>query len=142
MKKLLIILLPITIFSQSTQTDIDSLRYYMHNELNVYRISMNLDTLEICDDINKKAQYWAEQMYKNKNFKHSTIYPDGENIFMGINQRMNYKDQAIDILNEWKISPGHNRNILYPKNIKIGYGFYKGYAVQMFKHAKIIYTGI
>ncbi len=36
-KLLLILLLPLSVYSQSTQEQIDSLRFYMHKELNEYR---------------------------------------------------------------------------------------------------------
>ena len=43
-------------------------------------------------------------------------------------------DGVYSKFNGWKTSPGHNKQMLDDWHIKAGYGFYKGYAVQMFKH--------
>ena len=66
----IILLLPLSVYSQSTQEQIDSLRYYMHIDLNEYRSEYNSQKLEISDTLNKLAQLWAETMFKTKEFKH------------------------------------------------------------------------
>tara|TARA_A100000172_G_scaffold81116_1_gene73080 strand:- start:1976 stop:2395 length:420 start_codon:yes stop_codon:yes gene_type:complete len=139
MKKFLIILLlPISIFSQN-KLQLDSLRYYIHNNLNEYRLKYNLDTLEQIFDINTKAQYWAEKMYNENKLYHSHI-TDGENIMKGISIYDNLKQTSYMILQTWKESIGHNKNLLFKNYKKVGYGFYKGYAVMMFEYG--IYNGI
>ena len=134
MKKLFIILLlPLSIYSQSTQKQIDSLRYYMHKELNEYRAEYKLKPLEISDSLNKLAQLWAEKMYNTNEFKHS-IYGDRENILSRNNYITTCKEFSYWTLYHWKNSPGHNRNLTNNDCTHIGYGFYKGYAVQIFEN--------
>ena len=136
MKKLfLILLLPLSVYSQSTQEQIDSLRYYMHKELNEYRLQNNVNELELSDSLNDLAQSWAKTMFETGKFEHSNIYPSGENILRGNDYsptQLISKLKAHWKLYHWKESPGHNRNLLKYNYTKVGYGFYKGYAVQMF----------
>ena len=40
------------------------------------------------------------------------------------------------ILYHWKNSSGHNKNLIYYEYNQVGYGFYKGYAVQIFNVVK------
>jgi len=138
MKKLLIILLlPLSLYSQ-TRVQIDSLRYYIHHDLNEYRLKYNLDTLELLEDINQKAQEHAEWMYNTERFEHSKKYI--ENIQYGSDKIFTLKLFSYWTLQGWKESPGHNRQMLWEDYKKVGYGFYKGYAVMMFEYG--IYTGI
>ena len=63
-KLLLILLLPLSVYSQidfskTPQTSVDSLRYYIHQELNEYRLQNNVNELELSDSLNELAQSWA-----------------------------------------------------------------------------------
>jgi uncharacterized protein YkwD len=138
MKKLLVILLlPFSLYSQSTQEQIDSLRYYMHLELNEYRAEHRSQKLEISDKLNDFAQNWAETMFKTGEFKHSKRpFNSGENILDGNDYSptsLISKMKSHWILYHWKNSPGHNKNLIWYAYTKVGYGFYKGYAVQIFE---------
>ena len=128
-----ILLLPLSIYSQSTQEQIDSLRYYMHIELNEYRAEYKLKPLEISDSLNKLAQSWAEKMYNTNEFKHS-IYGDRENILSRNKYISTCKEFSYWTLYHWKNSPGHNENLTNNDCTHIGYGFYNGYAVQIFEN--------
>lgn len=132
-KLLLILLLPLSVYSQSTQEQIDSLRYYMHKELNEYRAEYKLKSFEISDSLNKLAQSWAETMYETGEYKHS-IYGDRENIFLGPEYVETWKEFSYWRLYHWKNSPDHNENLTNNDCTHIGYGFYKGYAVQIFEN--------
>ena len=119
MKKLfLILLLPLSVYSQSTQEQIDSLRYYMHKELNEYRLQNNVDKLQIDAKANAYAQAWAKTMYRTGNFNHSDIERsdfNGENILWGNDYsptQLISKLKAHWTLYHWKESPGHNKNLL------------------------------
>ena len=139
MKRLLFaaILLPTLVFSQYEKSQIDSAVVIMHQLVNEYRGEYGLDTLELSEDLNKKAQAHAEWMYKTKRFEHSK--DNVENIFKGsvwnsYNTYQPTKKWVINSLDWWKSSSGHNKMILTTsKNYdQIGYGFYLGYAVMMF----------
>ncbi len=133
---LLIVLLSISGYSQSEKSQIDSAVIIIHQLTNEYRGEYGLDTLELSEDLNKKAQAYAEWMYKTKRFEHSKN--NVENCHKGAiwNSHNTYqptKQWVIVTLDSWKSSPEHNKMILISKYYnQIGYGFYLGYAVMMF----------
>ena len=133
---LLITLLSISGYSQSEKSQIDSAVVIMHQLTNEYRVENRLDTLELTEDLNKKAQAHAEWMYNTKRFEHSKE-DVGENCHKGAiwNSHNTYqptKKWVINSLNAWKSSPEHNKNLLLYEYDQVGYGFYLGYAVMMF----------
>ena len=137
-KLLLILLLPLSVYSQdidfskTPQTSVDSLRYYMHQELNEYRLQNNVNKLELSDSLNELAQSWAKTMYDTGDFKHSNL-PFAENIQYGSRHIFTLKKKAHWTLQSWKDSPGHDANLKRSYFIKVGYGFYEGYKVQIFE---------
>ena len=138
-KLLLILLLPLSVYSQdidfskTPQDNVDSLRYYMHQELNEYRLQNNVNELELSDSLNELAQSWAKTMFETGEFKHSNLYPSGENIQYGSSHIFTLKEFSYWTLQSWKDSPGHNSNLKCNYFIKAGYGFYDSYAVQIFE---------
>ena len=137
-KLLLILLLPLSVYSQidfskTPQTSVDSLRYYIHQELNEYRLQNNVKELELSDSLNELAQSWATTMFETGEFKHSNLYPSGENIQYGARHIFTLKKFSYSTLQSWKDSPGHNANLKRSYFIKAGYGFYDSYAVQIFE---------
>ena len=141
MKKLitlLIVLISLTGHSQSEKSQIDSAVVIIHQLVNEYRGKYGLDTLELSEDLNKKAQSHAEWMYKTKRFEHSKDNDiDGENCYKGVvwnsyNTYQPTKQWVIVTLDGWKVSAEHNKNILLYEYDQVGYGFYLGYAVMMF----------
>ena len=137
-KLLLILLLPLSVYSQidfskTPQTSVDSLRYYMHQELNEYRLQNNVNELELSDSLNELAQSWAKTMYDTGEFKHSNLYPSGENCAYGARHIFTLKKFSYSTLQNWKDSPGHDANLKRSYFIKVGYGFYEGYKVQIFE---------
>ena len=138
-KLLLILLLPLSVyskdidFSKTPQDNVDSLRYYMHQELNEYRLQNNVNKLELSDSLNELAQSWAKTMFETGEFKHSNLYPSGENCAYGSRHIFTLKKKAHWTLQNWKDSPGHDANLKRSYFIKVGYGFYEGYKVQIFE---------
>jgi len=138
-KLLLILLLPLSVYSQdidfskTPQDNVDSLRYYMHQELNEYRLQNNVNELELSDSLNELSQSWAKTMYDTGEFKHSNLYPSGENIQYGNQHIFTLKKFSYSTLQSWKDSPGHDANLKRSYFIKVGYGFYEGYKVQIFE---------
>ena len=142
MKKVFLIVLLIPIlgysqgidFSKTPQDNVDSLRYYMHQELNEYRLQNNVNELEISDTLNEFAQAWAKTMFETGELKHSKRpFNSGENISYGNRRIFTLKRFTSSKLQTWKESSGHNANLLNKWYTKIGYGFYEGYAVQIFE---------
>ena len=136
-KLLLILLLPLSVYSQidfskTPQTSVDSLRYYMHQELNEYRLQNNVNELELSDSLNELAQSWAKTMFETGEFKHSNL-PYAENIQYGNRHIFTLKKFSYSTLQSWKDSPGHDANLKRSYFIKVGYGFYEGYKVQIFE---------
>ena len=112
----------------------------MHKELNEYRAEHRSQKLEISDTLNYFAQNWAETMYETGEYKHSDPskgerpFSSGENILWGNDYspaQLISKKKAHWTLYHWKNSPGHNKNLIYYEYNQVGYGFYKGYAVQI-----------
>jgi uncharacterized protein YkwD len=133
---LLTILISLNGYSQSEKSQIDSAVVIMHQLVNEYRVKYGLDTLELSEVLNKRAQSHAKWMYDTKKFEHSVGNP--ENILKGAvwnsyNTYQPTKQWVIVTLDSWKSSPEHNKNILLPKYYnQIGYGFYLGHAVMVF----------
>ena len=130
-------LLPLSVYSQidfskTPQDNVDSLRYYMNQELNEYRADYNSQKLEISDTLNELAQLWAKTMYDNGKLEHSE-FGYGENIQFGNKYIFTLKKFSYSTLKSWKESPGHNKNMLDNWYTKSGYGFYEGYKVQIFE---------
>jgi len=136
-KLLLILLLPLSVYSQidfskTPQDNVDSLRYYIHQELNEYRLQNNVNELELSDSLNELAQSWAKTMFETGDFKHSNL-PYAENIQYGSRHIFTLKKFSYWTLQSWKDSPGHDSNLKCNYFLKVGYGFYEGYAVQIFE---------
>ena len=81
-------------------------------------------------------------MFKTGEYKHSDPskgerpFGTAENILNGNDYsptRLISKKKAHWKLYHWKNSPGHNKNLIWYSYTKVGYGFYKGYAVQIFE---------
>ena len=132
-KLLLILLLPLSVYSQSKQSTIDSCVNIMHKLVNDHRVYNGESVLALCDSLIELAQSRAEYMYKTGEYNHvDGVY--SENIAAGGDVDLYFKlhDGVYSKFNGWETSPGHNRQMLDDWHIKAGYGFYKGYAVQIF----------
>lgn len=156
MKKLflVILLIPLLGYSQireymntTMQENLDSLRYYINDFENQYRVKFNSQKLVLDEELNKLAQEHAKWMFETGKFEHSKVAKEknlAENILLGTDKMFTLKQFANAILQGWKDSPGHNRNLIWYSYAHVGYGFYNGYAVMMFDDATIntVYTGI
>ncbi len=133
MKKLLIILLfPISIFSQYIPGEdtiiVDPIKY-MHELLNEYRVENGLDTLALDTNRIRLAQEWAEYLDTTNQFYHSDN--GAENCAYGARFTSDMR-QIKAILQNWKQSPGHNKNLLYPSHNIVGYGYHGNIKVMLF----------
>ena len=135
MKKLLIIILfPISIFSQyipgESSIIVDPIKY-MHELLNEYRVENGLDTVALDTNRIRLAQEWAEYLDTTNQLYHSSY--GAENISYGsplgeFASMMYIKGK----LRTWKKSPGHNKNLLDPSHSVVGYGYHGNIAVMLF----------
>ena len=137
MNKLLFILLfPISVFSQSKQSTIDSCVVIMHKLVNDHRVANGQSVLTLSDSLIELAQSRAEYMYRTGEYYHIDLGGSiRENGGAGadLNRYFTLYDAVEACFNAWKTSPGHNKQMLRDWHIEAGYGFYKGYSVQIFK---------
>jgi len=83
---------------------------YLHNS-----VRLRPYTLELDDELNSEAQWWAEQMADMQELRHSNT-KHAENI------AMNYKDEK-DVFDGWMGSTmGHRENIKDRKFKHVGFG--------------------
>ena len=139
MKKLflIVLLIPILGYSQSRKSTIDSCVTIAHKLVNEHRVKNGVSPLILSDTLTKLAQARAEYMYKTGEYNHDgmPIGCIGENISHGCDFDEYFELPFIvaqDVYGYSK-SPGHNKNMLYNWHTMGGYGFYKGYTVQLFK---------
>lgn len=133
-KLLLILLLPLSVYSQSKPSTIDSCITIMHKMVNDHRVANGESVLTLSDSLTELAQSRAEYMYKTGEYNHvDGVY--NENICHGRDVYMSFTlyKGVWNKFNCWKTSHGHNKNMLFELNEEAGYGFYKGYAVQLYK---------
>ena len=133
-KLLLILLLPLSVYSQSKQSTIDSCVNIMHKMVNDHRVANGESILSLSDSLIELAQSRAEYMYETGEYNHVDSV-NFENIAAGRDVYMSFTlyKGVWNKFNCWKTSPkGHNENMLDDWHIKAGYGFYKGYTVQIF----------
>ena len=134
MNKLLFILLfPVSVFSQTEKSTVDSMRVIFFELLNQHRIDNNVNPLIISDSLNTLAQARAKYMYDTGDYSHNKA-KSPENIAHGmdISRYFDFEARCFRIFNIWKKSSGHNRNYLNPRFTHVGFGSYKGYSVVVF----------
>ena len=138
MKKLflVILLIPILGYSQSRKSTIDSCVTITHKLVNEHRIKNGKSSLILSDSLTKLAQARAEYMYKTGEYNHDGMPKgcSGENISDGSDFDLYFELPFIvaQIVDVYSNSPRHNKNMLFDLHTAAGYGFYKGYTVQLF----------
>ena len=135
MKKLfLILLLPLSVYSQSNQSTIDSCITIMHKMVNDHRVANGESVLTLSDSLTELAQSRAEYMYRTGEYNHvDGVYRENICHGMDVNQYFKLSKGVWSNFNAWKTSHGHNKQMLFELHKEAGYGFYKGYAVQLYK---------
>lgn len=81
----------------------------------------DIEQLEHSDELQKRAQEWAEWMASHNSLTHSSLRgmsfrSGGENIAMGY-------DSIEDVVHGWMTSRGHRRNIMNPNFTHAGFGY-------------------
>lgn len=128
----------------SKKTDIiseDEISKTMINLVNFYRKNSWLNEVVYNEKLENIAKNYAKQMFEEKYFEH--IDKNGKNIGVRALEG-NYDYQIVlenlwkwqksidEVMNDWKKSSSHNKNILNSKVEEIGIGFYGNYWVQVF----------
>ncbi|QCB27378.1 CAP domain-containing protein [Corynebacterium endometrii] len=88
------------------------------NRINEYRRSKGLKPCTPSAKLNADSTRWAQTMNRTQRFEHSGYPGVGENIAFGASP-----SRAFD---QWRNSPGHNRNMLDSRMRTCGVGFAKG----------------
>lgn len=83
--------------------------------LNDYRSSRGLSRLAVDPGLTAQARGWSQQLAAGAPFRHSH-----HNVFENI--AMNSQAGPATFFNQWKNSPGHNRNMLEAGATKVGVG--------------------
>jgi uncharacterized protein YkwD len=91
---------------------------FLHNK---ERMIKNFTQLIINDELQEKAQNWAEYMAKTDKLKHSKIGSPNFG-FMGENIAWGQKN-VDEVIKAWMNSSGHRRNILDQNYTNIGLGY-------------------
>lgn len=128
----------------SKKTDIiseDEISKTMINLVNFYRKNSWLNEVIYNEKLENIAKNYAKQMFEEKYFEH--IDKSGKNIgvralegdydYQIVLENLWKWQKSIDeVMNDWKKSSSHNKNILNSKVEEIGIGFYGNYWVQVF----------
>ena len=133
-KLLLILLLPLSVYSQSRKSTIDSCVVMMHKLVNEHRIKNGKSSLILSDSLTKLAQARAEYMYKTGEYNHvKGVFNENAGSGMDFDRYFELSYAVSQEVYGYSKSPGHNKNMLFQLHTAAGYGFYKGYSVQLFE---------
>jgi uncharacterized protein YkwD len=141
MKKLflIVLLIPILGYSQSRKSTIDSCVTIAHKLVNEHRVKNGVSPLILSDTLTKLAQARAEYMYKTGEYNHDGMPTScsAENISDGRDFKYSFtlSHAVAQDVYVYSKSPGHNKNMLRSWYTMCGYGFYKGYTVQLFDYS-------
>lgn len=84
--------------------------------LNNHREAHGLEPVSVDSTLMSQSKEWSEKMAATGDFKH------GEwNVFENIAYN-HAPDDSSRLFQQWRNSPGHNRNILHPEVSKVGVG--------------------
>lgn len=108
----------------------------VQNEMNADRQSNGLRALPTHDQLNKKAQAWAEKLARDGKLSHSNLSSGVPSCWRSIGENVGYGSTAAQVQDAYMNSRGHRANILNSKWKWVGVGYaQKGnrvYTVQVF----------
>lgn len=108
--------------------------------INQYRIQMGFEPLKENAILNKTAQEYAKKLFQSQLFQHEDSQWErvGERLLkndyfyhVALENLGRGQNSVDEILNDWKVSIQHHRNLLNERINEIGIGFYGGYWVQI-----------
>lgn len=108
----------------------------VQNEMNADRRSNGLSALPTHDQLNQKAQAWAEKLARDGKLSHSNLSSGVPSCWRSIGENVGYGSTAAQVQDAYMNSKGHRANILASKWKWVGVGYaQKGnrvYTVQVF----------
>jgi uncharacterized protein YkwD len=108
----------------------------VQREMNADRTSNNLRALPTHDQLNAKAQAWAEKLARDGKLSHSNLSAGVPSCWQSIGENVGYGSSAASVEDAYMKSTGHRENILQSKWKYVGVGFATSgsrvYTVQVF----------
>jgi len=105
----------------------------MHKLVNEHRIKNGKSSLILSDSLTKLAQARAEYMYKTGEYNHvDGVYNENASDGRDFKYSFTLSHAVSQTVYVFSKSPRHNKNMLFDLHTAAGYGFYKGYVIQLF----------
>jgi uncharacterized protein YkwD len=108
----------------------------VHDELNADRRAYGLRSLPTHDQLNAKAQAWAEKLARDGRLSHSTLSSGAPSCWRSLGENVGYGGSVAAVQDAYMRSTGHRNNILASKWNYVGVGYAKAgsrvYTVQVF----------
>ena len=108
----------------------------VQNEMNTDRKASRLAALPTHDQLNAKAQAWAEKIARDGKLSHSTLSSGVPSCWRSLGENVGYGSSAAAVEDAYMKSKGHRDNIMNPKWKYVGVGFATAggrvYTVQVF----------
>ncbi|HMJ79397.1 MAG TPA: CAP domain-containing protein [Iamia sp.] len=108
----------------------------VQNEMNADRKASRLSSLPTHDQLNAKAQAWAEKIARDGKLSHSNLSSGVPSCWRSLGENVGYGGSAASVQDAYMRSSGHRANILSSKWKYVGVGFAKAgnrvYTVQVF----------
>ncbi|HEV7721603.1 MAG TPA: CAP domain-containing protein [Iamia sp.] len=108
----------------------------VQNEMNTDRKTNRLSSLPTHDQLNAKAQAWAEKIARDGKLSHSNLSSGVPSCWRSLGENVGYGSSAASVEDAYMKSTGHRANILNSKWKYVGVGFATAgnrvYTVQVF----------
>lgn len=108
----------------------------VQNELNTDRKANGLASLPAHDQLNAKAQAWAEKLARDGELSHSNLSSGVPSCWRSLGENVGYGASAAAVQDAYMKSDGHRANILQSKWDWVGVGYATAgnrvYTVQVF----------
>jgi uncharacterized protein YkwD len=106
------------------------------DEMNADRRAHGLRSLPTHDQLNRKAQAWAEKLARDGRLSHSSLSAGVPSCWRGLGENVGYGSSAAAVQDAYMRSSGHRANILATRWKWVGVGYAKAgsrvYTVQVF----------
>lgn len=107
--------------SSSVVTDDGISRFELMSSHNIERYKRNLPQLEYNEELEQRAQSWAEYMAKKNSLKHGSLKGTSFNY---VGENIAWGQMSVDkVTDAWMKSPGHKANILNSNFNNVGFGY-------------------
>lgn len=108
----------------------------VHDELNADRTTYGLRRLPTHDQLNSKAQAWAEKLARDGVLSHSNLASGVPSCWRSLGENVGYGSSAAGVQDAYMRSTKHRANVLDSRWTYVGVGFAQAgsrvYTVQVF----------